>query len=85
MLDYSIFIFSLAEQNWLNEYVCIETQEEINQVSKKIENKMKRFENYFGIVAYSLHSKSVLHSTTLPSNALIVMAHDIAHDATLPV
>ncbi len=31
--DYSSFIFSLAEQNWLNEYVYIETQEEINQVS----------------------------------------------------
>ena len=30
--DYSNFIFSLAEQNWLNEYVYIETQEEINQV-----------------------------------------------------
>ena len=31
--DYSNFIFSLAEQNWLNEYVYIETQEEINKVS----------------------------------------------------
>ncbi len=42
--DYSNFIFSLAEQNWLNEYVYIETQEEINQVSilkEKIEKDDK--------------------------------------------
>ena len=42
--DYSNFIFSLAEQNWLNEYIYIETQEEINQVlilKEKIEKDDK--------------------------------------------
>ena len=40
--EYHDFIISLAEQNWLNEYVNAETQEEINEVSKlkeKIEKK----------------------------------------------
>ncbi len=40
--EYHDFIISLAQQNWLNEYVNAETQEEINEISKlkeKIEKK----------------------------------------------
>ena len=42
--EYYNFIISLAEQNWLNEYVYVETQEELNQVSKlkeKVEKNEK--------------------------------------------
>ena len=42
--EYYNFIISLAEQNWLNEYVYTETEEELNQVSKlkeKIEKNEK--------------------------------------------
>ena len=42
--EYYDFIISLAEQNWLNEYVYVETQEELNQVAKlkeKVEKNEK--------------------------------------------